>query len=693
MNSILIIVVLAALAGAGYYRYDKFKKEVIAEDESEEDVGLQVKTIDDLAMEIMNTFTARLGRNLEDEPLTQRELEKERLAMSELKEALNKAPVGDGSAKTLLVKRIIALLTSKSSEFYLTDSDITTLVNFNNPQDPHVKFEILMYCYSDKYHAKALGKLISDYRLDELVESDDGTKEYNITDEKLDEVYYSVSTGEPIPAGIYDENGNELMLKSSIKPIHLEYEQKIDIIAQLIFEHWGLGVIDPLYYQDIDEIDCGCSGLNGESRFDADADDTKRIEYKYESVWVMYHGRNIHFSFLRFRSPEELKRVADNVYRYNSAEPLSAAKGYITGTMPDGSRITVARPPFAESYTFFLRKFSSVGGSPSPVALIAGKDPFGNVLNHEAWIPLVLMKWAIMGERNTMITGGAGTGKSTFLKAMFRYISPQYNVRVQEMAFELALPNAYPGRNIVTMQETTTVSAQEGLNIAKKMNSAVTIVGEVATAEQASEFLQSAMVNSRFGLGTHHAGSTKELVEAFSNNLLELGLFKDKKDAVLQTASVLDTDCHLAFANGERHIERITEIIVNGDGGYPTTLETLGEKASEYTLDNQQKLSTMDKTLQDARYYFRRSTSPSLFTTHQLMHWTDEGGRKRFVLDDMPAPSIVKEINDTLMDEQKKEFAHDMEMLEKAGFPANYAKCSKAEKEEIEQWKKDLYSV
>ena len=156
---------------------------------------------------------------------------------------------------------------------------------------------------------------------------------------------------------------------------------------------------------------------------------------------------------------------------------------------------------------------------------------------------------------------------------------------------------------------------------------------------------------------------------------------------------MLDTDCHLAFANGERHIERITEIIVNGDGGYPTTLETLGEKASEYTLDNQQKLSTMDKTLQDARYYFRRSTSPSLFTTHQLMHWTDEGGRKRFVLDDMPAPSIVKEINDTLMDEQKKEFAHDMEMLEKAGFPANYAKCSKAEKEEIEQWKKDLYAV
>lgn len=693
MNTFLIIAVLAAMGLGGAYFYSNAKKAVDAENEDEVEIeGLENKTVDELAISIQEYLSERLRRNLEDEALTQRELKRERETMAELRDSLNNASLGDGAAKTVLINRIKALLSTKNSEFEIRERDIDRIINFDNPPDTHVKFEIILYCYTKAYREKGLSKMINEYRMDEPVLVEDSNMqipEYVVTEERLDRIYDSVMENQPMTDT--DIAGNELELRSSLGDIRLNYDAKIDILTQLIYEsRWGFGVVDPLYYQDLDEIDCGVSGRNGNGGVDYD-NGAKRAHYRYESVWIMFHGRNIRFAFLRFKNNDELKRVSDNVYRFNSAEPLSEKKGYITGTMPDGSRITVSRPPFSESYAFFLRKFSSAGSSPRPATLIEGKDHMGEPLNHNAFIPLALMKWAIKGERNTMITGGAGTGKSTFLKAMIRYVSPMYNIRVSEMAFELALPDAYPDRNILTMQETPTVDAQQGLNIAKKMNSAVTILGEVATAIQASEFIQTAMVNSRFGLGTHHAGSTRELVEAFSNNLLELGLFSDKKDAVLETAATLDVDCHLAFANGERHIAAITEILTVGDEGYPTLMGD--EEPTSNTVANERTLPVDKKMMEDARYYFRRSTSPNLFKTHQLMHWTDEGGNKRFVLDSMPSPEVVKEIQSTLMEKDRIEFDYDMKMLEKAGFPANYEKCTDAEKKEIEQWKQRLYSV
>ena len=78
------------------------------------------------------------------------------------------------------------------------------------------------------------------------------------------------------------------------------------------------------------------------------------------------------------------------------------------------------------------------------------------------------MKWLIRGCQVIAITGEQGSGKTTLLMSLIRYIRPTYNLRVQELSFELHLRKIYPRRNIVSFKETDYVSGIEGLDFAKK---------------------------------------------------------------------------------------------------------------------------------------------------------------------------------------------------------------------------------
>ena len=54
------------------------------------------------------------------------------------------------------------------------------------------------------------------------------------------------------------------------------------------------------------------------------------------------------------------------------------------------------------------------------------------------------MKWLIQGERVIAVTGEQGSGKTTLLMSLIGYINPAYNLRIQEMSFELHLRKIYP---------------------------------------------------------------------------------------------------------------------------------------------------------------------------------------------------------------------------------------------------------
>lgn len=339
------------------------------------------------------------------------------------------------------------------------------------------------------------------------------------------------------------------------------------------YQHYkGFSVVDEIRDQRIDGVSGGVSGMldtfhNMGLRKPASWNDLLEQGLEddaheeplsgLESVWVFYKGKSIHLSFLSFGSIRELKRVCQNIYKYNYPGQLSEASGYKVNEMKDGSRVVVVRPPFAESWAFFVRKFDIPNASLEQ--LITGNN---------ADLPITLLQYLMKGSRITAVTGAQGSGKTTLLMAMVKHIYASYTLRVQEMAFELQLRRIYSRRNILSFRETEHISGQQGLDLQKKTDGTVNILGEVASDEVAAWMIQMSQVASLFTLFTHHAKTFRDLVFSLRNSLLKTGMFQHEHIAEEQVVSVINFDVHMKKdAEGRRYIERITECLPRANQG------------------------------------------------------------------------------------------------------------------------------
>ena len=82
------------------------------------------------------------------------------------------------------------------------------------------------------------------------------------------------------------------------------------------------------------------------------------------------------------------------------------------------------------------------------------------------------------------------------------------------------------------------------MDVQKKTDGSVNIIGEVATDPVASWMIQAAQVASKFTLFTHHAKTFPNLVTALRNSMLRTGVFTDEKTAEEQVVQVLNFDVH-----------------------------------------------------------------------------------------------------------------------------------------------------
>ena len=201
------------------------------------------------------------------------------------------------------------------------------------------------------------------------------------------------------------------------------------------------------------------------------------------------------------------------------------------------------------------------------------------------------------------------------LMGMIENIYETMNIRVQETAFELHLRKIYPTRNILTFRETETISGQEGLDVQKKTDGSVNIIGEVATDPVASWMIQAAQVASKFTLFTHHAKTFPNLVTALRNSMLRTGVFTDEKTAEEQVVQVLNFDVHLVKDfRGRRYIERVTECI-------PV------EDKNEYTYDHRKEKTLegkLDKFIDNATNYFSKTTNRELYKYVNIMEYIND---------------------------------------------------------------------
>lgn len=459
---------------------------------------------------INQEFNGILRANLYEIGLEDEELIRLRMKKRELRKALKNCGIGDEYSKNYIKLSIEKILLEK---LMIDEEAICKIIPFNNPLKLSIKdkFDILIFIYKKEYGNKAFITMVEEYKLLKPIELREGFK-YEISEKNIED--------------IYNEKAEMLTL-----------EEKISILTQRIYEKYrGLGVVDELRDMKIDGISGGVSGGTND----------------YKSVWAFIKGKNVHLSFLDFESERELERICMNIYRYNHPGHLSMSKGYIVNEMKDHSRVVVARPPFSESFVFFVRKFDT----------IEHKELNELIIDNGAEKVIAVLSFIIKGCQVSAVTGAQGSGKTTLLMALIAYIHPAYTLRIQEQAFELHLRDVYPQRNIVTFQETDFISGQEGLDLQKKTDGTVNVLGEIATAPVASWMIQMAMVASLFTIFTHHAKNTDNLIKYLRNCLLSEGNFSNEVIAKEQVVDVLRFDIHMEKdITGHRYIERITEII------------------------------------------------------------------------------------------------------------------------------------
>ena len=586
ITNILLTLVVLVIACISVYYYIKKKREAPTEDKlNVDDKTYTLEKMQDFVKRRLDEITKV---NLYDIGLSEEELKRRKNKKYELKKALKGCTYGDVNDKKYVKELIFDLL---SKEYGVNESNISKAIPFDIPSllTAQDKFDILIYMYKKDFGYEALTEIIKKYDLAVLKYIEGETKpSYVITSQEIEDIF---------------EKEN----------LQLNFTDKLSVVVQRIYQHYkGYSSIDEVRDMNIDGVSGGVSGLPesflSQVAQTSDTDYLTQIsEHKVpracDSIWIFFQGKSIRLAFLSFGTEAELKRVCQNIYKYNNPGQLSDTNGYKINEMKDGSRVVVVRPSFSETWAFFVRKFDVKRATLEQLVRDPGKED-----------AIELLKFLVKGARITSITGEQGSGKTTLLMGMIENIYETMNIRVQETAFELHLRKIYPTRNILTFRETDTISGQEGLDVQKKTDGSVNIIGEVATDPVASWMIQAAQVASKFTLFTHHAKTFPNLVTALRNSMLRTGVFKDEKTAEEQVVQVLNFDVHqVKDFRGKRYIERITECI-------PL------ENKNEYTYDHRNEKTLegkFDKFFDNATHYFEKVTDRQLYTYRNIMEYVD----------------------------------------------------------------------
>ena len=584
LNIIISIVIIAVVVALIYKKLKSNQNAKVVEDVVIDDKTYTLEKMIDYIKRKMDEITKV---NLYDLGLSEEELKRRKNKKYELKKALKGCTYGDVNDKKYVKQLIYDLLLN---DYGVDETNISKAIPFDiasllTPQD---KFDIIIYMYKKEFGYEAMSKLIKKYKLAELkYTAGDAKPSYVILPEEISAIYAR-------------EN------------FMLSLEDKLMVVVQRIYQQYkGYSSIDEIRDMNIDGISGGISGLPESFLSQAAQTDANvvnnvldhKIPRACDSIWIMFSGKSIRLAFLSFGSESELKRVCQNIYKYNNPGQLSDTNGYKINEMKDGSRVVVVRPTFSETWGFFIRKFDVQRASLEQLIKDEGKE--------EA---IDLMKYIVKGARIIALTGEQGTGKTTMLMAMIENIYETLNIRVQETAFELHLRKIYPTRNILSFRETETVSGQEGLDVQKKTDGSVNIIGEVATDPVASWMIQAAQVASKFTLFTHHAKTFPDLVTALRNSMLRTGVFKNELVAEEQVVSVLNFNVHLVKDfRGNRYIQRVTEcipVIDKNDYNYNSRNET--------TLEGK-----FDTFIGNSTEYFAKETNKELYKYQNIMEYQD----------------------------------------------------------------------
>lgn len=277
-------------------------------------------------------------------------------------------------------------------------------------------------------------------------------------------------------------------------------------------------------------------------------------------IFYEKHG-HVKESSLRFIDDEHVLRVIRRIIapmgrRLDESSPMVDAR------LPDGSRVNAIIPPLAlDGPCISIRKFRREMLRESDLLVY-------ETLNQDMLDLLIL---AVKSRCNIIVSGGTGTGKTTMLNILSRFIEPSQRLVTIEDAAELQL-----GHNHVVRLETRPpnvegvgeVRARDLVRNALRMRPDRIIIGEVR-GEEVLDVLQAMNTGHDGSMSTLHANNTRDALVRLEM-LASLANFQVGADVLREMiSSALDLIVHVSrFGDGKRRITSIAEVTGYRDGKF-----------------------------------------------------------------------------------------------------------------------------
>lgn len=278
-----------------------------------------------------------------------------------------------------------------------------------------------------------------------------------------------------------------------------------------------------------------------------------------EDIFLERNGRIIR-SDRRFLSEEKLEDVIQQIVagtnRYvNELSPIVDAR------LEDGSRVNVVLKPVALNGPIMtIRKF------PKETVTMQQLIEWGSVTDEVVEFLKILVK----SKYNIFVSGGTGSGKTTFLNALSDYIPKDERIITIEDNAELQIkgvPNLVrlEARN-ANLEGEGAITIRDLIKSALRMRPDRIIVGEVR-GEETVDMISSAMLNGHSGsMSTGHANNPADMLHRLETMMM-MGIDLPLVAIQRQIASAIDIIIHLGrLRDKSRKVLEIAEVLGYEEG-------------------------------------------------------------------------------------------------------------------------------
>ena len=300
----------------------------------------------------------------------------------------------------------------------------------------------------------------------------------------------------------------------------------------------------------------------------------------YNQVYVERKGK-LELTSVRFTDNAHLLKIIEKIAsgvgrRVDESCPMVDAR------LPDGSRVNAIIPPLSlDGPSLSIRKFA--------------KDPIRvqHLIEFGAITPEVaqVLEGMVKARLNILISGGTGTGKTTFLNVLSSFIPFDERIITIEDSAELQLQQEHVVRletrppNLEGMGE---ITQRDLVRNALRMRPERIILGEVRQGE-ALDMLQAMNTGHDGSLATIHANSPRDALTRLETMVSMAGLNIPDRAIRHQVSSAIDVVIQLArLSDGSRKMMGLHEI-VGMEGDMITMQEIFAYKMMGLTDDRKVK--------------------------------------------------------------------------------------------------------